>query len=88
MQDSFDASIEGIGKFSRVDPDNFVALGHKPFVTNSIACLPDGREVMFAVNFNDETMLVNDKVRDVRTNWGLLSHMYSVEPAKLPQFRP
>jgi hypothetical protein len=44
------------------------------------------REVVFAINFNDETVLMDDKVGDIRPNWGLFAHVNTVESPKLSQF--
>jgi len=44
--------------------------------------------MMLPIDFDDEPMFMNNKVREIRTDGRLLSNMHAIPATKLPQLGP
>ena len=68
--------------------DSPVALASKPLVASAIAPHALRSEMVFAINLDDEAMLVDDEIDYERPKRSLTPDVDAMEPAKLAKLGP
>ena len=63
-------------------------MGRQPVVANAVASQAFRREVVFAIDFDDQPMRMHRKIGNVWSNRRLPTDMDAVLPAELAQFSP